>query len=69
MKEPGNPGISRLPPAQGSREINYHLPRRWTVLLREAFDVFDELSLIAWVEETLIFMSCLTRRSPTLVVG
>ena len=69
MKKPGNLGISGLPPAQGSREINYHLPRRWTVLLCEAFDVFDEISLIAWVEETLIFMSCLTRRSPTLAVG
>jgi hypothetical protein len=39
------------------------------VLLCEAFDVFNELSLIAWVEETLIFISCLTRRSLTLVVG
>jgi hypothetical protein len=53
VKEPGNPGIRRLPFAQGSREIDDHLTRRWTVLLCEASDVFYKLHLIALWQESL----------------
>jgi hypothetical protein len=38
------------------------------MLLCEAFDVLYKLSLIAWVEETLMYVGFCTRRSLTLVV-
>jgi hypothetical protein len=38
------------------------------VSLCEAFDVFYKLSLIAWVEETFIFVGIFISPSPTLVV-
>ena len=68
VNQPRYPPIGRLPITHGGREINYHLPCRWAVGLREAPDVFYQLCLIAWVKETLIVVGICISPSPTLVV-